>query len=63
MSKLYFRVYDGTNRLSVSTQSLSLAKSVLYGADPLKGPYHFFVGGFVEDLAPLLPLECPCTSD
>lgn len=59
MSKLYFRVYDGTNQLLVSTRSLGLAKDILYSANPLKGPYHFFVGGFAEDLTPFLSDEYP----
>lgn len=62
MSKLYYRVYDGTNRLLVSTTSLCLAKAVLSSSDPVMGPYLFFVGGYAEDIAPFLPSECPCTS-
>lgn len=54
MSKIYYRVFNGTNQLLVSTQSLSLAKAVLTSADPARGPYLFFVGGYAEDVTPFL---------
>ena len=47
---LYYRVYNGTNQLLVSTRSSGLAKAVLSSADPAKGPYLFFVGGYAEDV-------------
>lgn len=44
----YYRVYDGSGQLLVSTQNCALAKDVLRNTDPLNGPYHFFVGGILE---------------
>lgn len=44
----YYRVYDGSGQLLVSTRNCDLAKDVLRNSDPLKGPYHFFVGGILD---------------
>ena len=44
----YYRVYDGSGQLLVSTRNCALAKDVLRNTDPLNGPYHFFVGGILE---------------
>ena len=52
--KIYYRVYDGRNQLLVSTQSLGLAQAVLSSADPARGPYFWFVGGYAEDVASIL---------
>lgn len=46
---LFYRVYDGTNQLLVSTHSPDLVKAVLSSADSAKGPYMFFIGGYAED--------------
>ena len=55
--KFYYRVYDGTNQLLVSTRSVAFAKAVLCSANPSKGPHFIFVGGYAEDVVPFLPAD------
>lgn len=60
--RIYYRVYNGANQLLVSTRSVSLVNAVLASADPSKGPYLLFAGGYAEDLAPFLPSVIPHTA-
>jgi len=63
MSVFYYRIYDGTGNLLVSTKDFAFAKDVFYNTyNPLKGPYQFFAGGFMDDLAPFLSFEYPSIS-
>lgn len=60
MSMFFFRIYDGKGNLLISTKDFALAKDVFYSAyNPMDGPYQFFVGGYMDDLAPFLPVEYP----
>jgi len=63
MSVFYYRIYDGVGNLLVSTKDFSFARDVFHKTyDPLKGPYQFFVGGFIDDLASFLSFGYPGTS-
>jgi len=44
----------------ISTKNLEFARDFFLNAyDPSKGPYRFFVGGYMDDLKPFLPFEYP----
>ncbi len=59
MGVLYYRIYDGA-KLMISTKNFEFARDFFLDAyDPSKGPYRFFVGGYMDDLRPFLPFEYP----
>lgn len=63
VSLFYYRIYDGTGNLLVSTKDFAFARDVFYNMyGPLQGPYQFFVGGYMDDLASFLPIEYPGSS-
>jgi len=60
MSMFYYRIYDSRGRLLVSTRDFAFAREFFYKEyNPMCGPYQFFVGGFMDDLAPFLSFEYP----
>lgn len=60
MSMFFSRICDGKGNLLISTKDFALAKDAFYNAyNPMNGPCQFFVGGYMDDLAPFLPMEYP----
>jgi len=60
MSMFYYRIYDGTGKLLISTRDFAFARDYFYNVyNPMHGPYQFFVGGFMDDLAPFLFFNPP----
>ncbi len=52
---MFYRIYDGTGKLLISTRNFAFARDYFYNVyNPMCGPYQFFVGGFMDDLKPFL---------
>ncbi len=57
---MFYRIYDGTGKLLISTRNFAFARDYFYNVyNSMRGPYQFFVGGYMDDLKPFLPFEYP----